>query len=536
MPTSGAAACRAQRQSGSRTAPVLVLVPLTGRRDGRGRRRGEAEDGGEDEESGHRVSPPWIGFVMTEDEIARLFLRGQLLRVCEVGCGDCPRQVDRSKQMAVTESGHLASSAIDDLPEARRRDLSLRARGSRQPRRRGRRDADDVPERVPRTRTGRSPTQAAELAPHDREQRDQAALRQEQSRPRQVEFVEGTAESGVEDDGGPSVGELLVALSKIPPQQRQAIVLREFEGRSYAEIAQILDVTTSALETLLFRATTIPRRGARAPAHLYRGAAGDLARAADGRLGRKERRRLRDHLSECPDCARFASLQHRNRRALKGLMLVPIPLSLTFFKGLEGTATAATMPAAASGVAAVGATTVAAEWRDGRWDLRRRDRRESRSCRHRGILDRRHRSRRLLDHRLEAGGQASRRSAPASASGRWLRAVCSSRERGSARKTNAPGQAMAGGEGAPRGEGTGSRGKGTQASADRSQRRGKSERARPSEAHRRDRAAVKKDNVPKARAGAGRNAEKKSLSPSSSGSSPGKPEKTAAHANGQKAR
>ena len=36
--------------------------------------------------------------------------------------------------------------------------------------------------------------------------------------------------------------------------RRQAIVLREFEGRSYAEIAEILGVTTSALETLLFRA------------------------------------------------------------------------------------------------------------------------------------------------------------------------------------------------------------------------------------------------------------------------------------------
>src|SRR5206468_7779430 len=51
-------------------------------------------------------------------------------------------------------------------------------------------------------------------------------FRQEQSRPRQVELDERIAHPGNEDDDeSPSVGELLTALSKIPPQQRQAIVL-----------------------------------------------------------------------------------------------------------------------------------------------------------------------------------------------------------------------------------------------------------------------------------------------------------------------
>jgi hypothetical protein len=148
-------------------------------------------------------------------------------------------------------------------------------------------------------------------------------------------------------------------LSKIPPQQRQAIVLREFEGRSYAEIAEILGVTTSALETLLFRAR---RSLAEELEHQLTCTEAQLSvsQSVDGRLGRKERRRLRDHLTECPDCAQFARLQQRHRRALRGLMLIPIPLSLSLFKGLEGagTATAATMPAAAgvsAGAVAVGA-------------------------------------------------------------------------------------------------------------------------------------------------------------------------------------
>jgi RNA polymerase sigma factor (sigma-70 family) len=177
-------------------------------------------------------------------------------------------------------------------------------------------------------------------------------FRQEQARPRQVELDDRIAGNEADDDG-PSVGELLTALSKIPPQQRQAIVLREFEGRSYGEIAEILGVTTTALETLLFRAR---RSIAEELEHQLTCTEAQLAvsRAVDDRLGRKERRRLRDHLAECPDCAQFARFQQGHRRALRGLMLIPIPLSLSLFKGLEGagTASAATMPAA-MGVSAV---------------------------------------------------------------------------------------------------------------------------------------------------------------------------------------
>jgi len=186
-------------------------------------------------------------------------------------------------------------------------------------------------------------------------------FRQEQARPREVELDREPAGRRAEDeDDGPTVGELLAALSRIPPQQRQAIVLREFEGRSYKEIAEIIGVTTSALETLLFRAR---RSLTEELEHQLTCTEAQLAvsRAADGRLGRKERRRLREHLGECPDCSRFARLQQRHRRALRGLVLIPIPLSLSLVKGIEGSAAAATLPAigAASvgtGLGATGAT------------------------------------------------------------------------------------------------------------------------------------------------------------------------------------
>jgi RNA polymerase sigma factor (sigma-70 family) len=261
--------------------------------------------------------------------------------------------------MAVTETGHLASREIDDLYRAHVGEVyryAYAVLGNHA-------DAEDVTQTtflnayraLEQGVKPRKPTNwLLTIASNAIKQR----FRQEQSRPRYVELDERIAHAGTEDDDeGPSVGELLTALSKIPPQQRQAIVLREFEGRSYSEIAEILGITTSALETLLFRAR---RSLAEELEHQLTCTEAQLAvsRSVDDRLGRKERRRLRDHIAECPDCARFARLQQRHRSALRGLALVPIPVSLTLFKGFEGTAAAATPSLA--GVVGAGAASAAA--------------------------------------------------------------------------------------------------------------------------------------------------------------------------------
>jgi RNA polymerase sigma-70 factor (ECF subfamily) len=51
-----------------------------------------------------------------------------------------------------------------------------------------------------------------------------------------------------------SLGELTRALAAIPTRQRRALLLREFQGYSYEEIANELGVSVAAVETLLFRA------------------------------------------------------------------------------------------------------------------------------------------------------------------------------------------------------------------------------------------------------------------------------------------
>jgi RNA polymerase sigma factor (sigma-70 family) len=55
------------------------------------------------------------------------------------------------------------------------------------------------------------------------------------------------------------------ALASMPEQQRRAILLREWQGLSYREIAEELEVTQSAVETLIFRARRSLAQGLEQP-------------------------------------------------------------------------------------------------------------------------------------------------------------------------------------------------------------------------------------------------------------------------------
>ena len=51
------------------------------------------------------------------------------------------------------------------------------------------------------------------------------------------------------------------AVAALPPKQRAAIVLRHFHGLSYVDIAQVLGLSVSAVESALFRARQSLREG-----------------------------------------------------------------------------------------------------------------------------------------------------------------------------------------------------------------------------------------------------------------------------------
>src|SRR5205809_6303631 len=156
-------------------------------------------------------------------------------------------------------------------------------------------------------------------------------FRQSQRRPAEVELNEELAEAVVEEDAI-SAEDIRRALGHLAFNQRAALVMRELEGRSYAEIAEILEVSTSAVETLIFRARRALRE--QLEGSLTCGEAEfAISRQLDGRLPRPERGQLRAHLRECPECAAFARRQRAQRGALKTLALVPVPGSLTSLFG-----------------------------------------------------------------------------------------------------------------------------------------------------------------------------------------------------------
>ena len=73
-------------------------------------------------------------------------------------------------------------------------------------------------------------------------------------RPHEVAFDENVHELPVPPEEASELQGVLQALQKLPFNQRSALVMRELEGRSYSEIAEALEVSVSAVETLIFRA------------------------------------------------------------------------------------------------------------------------------------------------------------------------------------------------------------------------------------------------------------------------------------------
>jgi RNA polymerase sigma-70 factor, ECF subfamily len=72
-------------------------------------------------------------------------------------------------------------------------------------------------------------------------------------RPQEVALDQEVA-ADLADVNGPTAGEIAVAIRHLPPNQRAVILLREIQGRSYAEIAEELELSLAAVETLIFRA------------------------------------------------------------------------------------------------------------------------------------------------------------------------------------------------------------------------------------------------------------------------------------------
>jgi len=173
------------------------------------------------------------------------------------------------------------------------------------------------------------------IAHNECRQRFRASAR----RPQEVALQEFDGQQHVDSgDDVPTADDIRQALAHLSFNQRAALVMRELEGRSYSEIATVLETSVSAVETLLFRARRALRE--QLEGSLTCGQAElALARRIDGSLPQSERGPLRAHLRECKECATLERRQRAHSSALKSTLgVAPLPVSLQSFIG-GGTAT-----------------------------------------------------------------------------------------------------------------------------------------------------------------------------------------------------
>jgi RNA polymerase sigma-70 factor (ECF subfamily) len=188
-------------------------------------------------------------------------------------------------------------------------------------------------------------------------------IRDAKRRPREVALDEQLAAATPMVGDDVDVRELVRAVGALSFNQRAALVMRELEGRSYIEIAEVLELSTSAVETLLFRARRALREQLEGTL-----TCGEAERALslqlDGRLPKGERPRLRAHMRECAECASLARSQRARRAALRSLGPLPLPASLASWGGGAAVGTGVAVKAAAllaAGIVAVGTTQQAAD-------------------------------------------------------------------------------------------------------------------------------------------------------------------------------
>jgi RNA polymerase sigma factor (sigma-70 family) len=150
-------------------------------------------------------------------------------------------------------------------------------------------------------------------------------------------------------------------LADLPDRQRCALVLRELNGLSHAEIGTVLEMSPSAVKQAIFEARTALfscREGREMACHDVRRMLSD----GDGRILRG--RGVRAHLRSCPDCRRFKSdLEHRP--AALRMLAPPLPTAgaATLLSQLLGGPTAIKLLACVA-IAGGGTTVAAVEMHD----------------------------------------------------------------------------------------------------------------------------------------------------------------------------
>jgi DNA-directed RNA polymerase specialized sigma24 family protein len=130
-----------------------------------------------------------------------------------------------------------------------------------------------------------------------------------------------------EDEAAPTAHDIRRVLDRLGLDERAALMMREVECRSYSDIADVLELDDSEVESLVFRARKALRQQLEGSLTCHQ-AERAISRNLDGMLPRRERKLLRGHLRYCPDCVAFERMQRGSRAALLSFAAAPLPDSL----------------------------------------------------------------------------------------------------------------------------------------------------------------------------------------------------------------
>jgi len=149
------------------------------------------------------------------------------------------------------------------------------------------------------------------------------------------ESMRGSARSASDEaDDRARVASLMGDLAQLPERQRAALLMRELNGLSHAEISVALATTDTAAKQAIFDARNALTEFAEGRAL----ACEEVRRKISERDGRVLRsRRVRSHLRDCSGCAAFAAAISERRSELRALVpLLPAATSAALLARLGG--------------------------------------------------------------------------------------------------------------------------------------------------------------------------------------------------------
>jgi RNA polymerase sigma-70 factor (ECF subfamily) len=178
-------------------------------------------------------------------------------------------------------------------------------------------------------------------------------------RPVEVELDPERASEAADADM-PRIDDIVGALSRMLPNQRTALILRDFRGASHGEICELLAMSPAGVETLLTRARTSFREEIEA---------GDQPFDCDetkalveqqlaGKITVAERHSLRTHLRHCGQCSTLARAVRSSKGKLAGFLFWPVDLVQRLASALSQAPSVAHIAVAVTSTAAVAAVAI----------------------------------------------------------------------------------------------------------------------------------------------------------------------------------